>query len=71
MVRQWIELEMARCGDENRLVDLNAMWNIMNNTQGFGKSDYREGEWNALLDEIDDIIDNRVKGLKMLVRSKR
>ena len=69
MIKEWIELEIDRCGDEARLTDLNAMWHIINGDHS--KSDFRDSEWTALLDGIDAIIDNRVLNLKQLIKGKR
>lgn len=71
MLKDWIELEINRCGDEKRLVDLNAMWHIVNDSKGYWKGNFRDSEWTALLDGIDKIIDNRIKDLKALIKSKR
>lgn len=63
VLKYWVELEISRTAEENRLVDLNAMLHILNGDLSHSRGTYLKAEWNALCDGIDEIIDNRMKGL--------
>jgi hypothetical protein len=68
-VQDFVFLEMQRSGDDNRIKELNYMYQILSGSAR--REHFTPDKWDFYVDGIEAIINNRIKGVTKVIKDMK